>query len=87
MKTKMEKWLDALDGAFLKMDGFDDCIVGICQKFGQEDVLIYDREKVVKRLQSKGYGMTPEEAEEFFEYNQTGAYVGPKTPAFLIKKY
>jgi hypothetical protein len=29
--------------------------------------------------------MTSEEAEEYFEFNVQGAYVGENTPAFLIK--
>jgi hypothetical protein len=30
-------------------------------------------------------GMTWEEAEEYFEFNQMGAWVGDSTPCFLIK--
>jgi len=29
-------------------------------------------------------GMTYEEAVEYFEYNQMGAWVGERTPCFLI---
>lgn len=28
-------------------------------------------------------GMTQEEAEEFFEYNQIGAWMGDRTPVFV----
>lgn len=65
----------------LKMDGYDDCIIGICERFGMEAVLAYDREKVLAKLQSDG--MTREDAEEFFQYNQIGAWMGEKTPVFV----
>ena len=65
----------------LKMDGFDDCIVGICERFGMQTVLAYDREKVLAKLM--GDGMTKEEAEEFFEYNQIVAWMGELTPVFV----
>ena len=65
----------------LKMDGFDDCIVGICERFGMDAVLAYDREKVLAKLMTDG--MTRDEAEEFFEYNQIGAWMGDKTPVFV----
>ena len=28
--------------------------------------------------------MSEDEAEEFFEFNVVGAYVGPQTPAFIV---
>lgn len=65
----------------LKMDGFDDCVVGICERFGMEAVLAYDRDKVIEKLVTDG--MTQEEAEEFFEYNQIGAWMGDRTPVFV----
>jgi hypothetical protein len=65
----------------LKMDGFDDCIVGICERFGMEAVLAYDRDKVIAKLIADG--MTADEAEEFFQYNQIGAWMGKKTPVFV----
>ena len=65
----------------VKMTGFDDCIEGICVRFGQEPIIIYDLEKVLKKLMADG--MTREEAEEFWGFNQVGAWWGPTTPAFL----
>jgi len=62
------------------MDGYNDCIIGICRRFGMEDVVLYDQGKVIENLMSDG--MTHEEAHEFFEFNQIGAWVGDNTPAF-----
>lgn len=70
----------------LKMDGYDDCIVGIVERFGQDSYFIYDKELVLAKLQ-KDSNMSYEEALEYYEYNQLGAYVGERTPAFLIRDY
>jgi hypothetical protein len=65
----------------LLMDGFDDCIAGIGTRFGSESFVIYDYSKVIAQLESQG--MTYEEAVEYHEFNQLGAYVGDHTPAFI----
>lgn len=65
----------------LYMDGYDDCIVGIVERFGQEPIVCYDKNKVLSKLQNDG--MTAEEAEEFFYFNQTGSWMGDSTPCFL----
>ncbi len=67
----------------LKMDGYDDCILGVCRRIGQELIVAYDYEKLIERHMQDG--MSQEEAEEFIEYNQAGAYVGEKTPCFIEK--
>ena len=69
----------------LLMDGFDDCILGILERFGiDQPIVVYDREKVIAKLIDRD-GMTHEEALDFYYFNQLGAWVGEKTPAFLIK--
>ena len=65
----------------LKMDGYDNCIVGVITRYGQTPILAYDRSKVISSLESDG--MSNEEAEEYFQFNQIGAWVGDETPAFL----
>tara|TARA_R100001163_G_scaffold43706_1_gene32978 strand:- start:195 stop:404 length:210 start_codon:yes stop_codon:yes gene_type:complete len=67
------------------MTGFDDCVVGLLERFGVDvPVVVYDREKVIQKLMDNGIE-TYEEAEEFYHYNQLGAWVGDGTPAFLIR--
>lgn len=66
----------------LLADGFDDCALGMMTRFGQDPVVIYDRDKVIKKLVKRDK-MTYDEAEEFFEYNIIGAWVGEGTPAYL----
>ena len=69
----------------LLMDGFDDCILGILERFGiDQPIVVYDREKVIAKLIDRD-GMTHEEALDFYYFNQLGGWHGEKTPAFLIK--
>jgi hypothetical protein len=63
------------------MDGYDDCIVGVVERFGQDPIVCYDKEKVLLQLEKEG--MNREEAEEWFYVNQIGAWVGDSTPCFL----
>ena len=65
----------------LVMDGYDDCIVGVVERFGQPPIVCYDRDKVIKAHMKDG--MDYEEAEEFFEFNQIGAWIGESTPCFI----
>lgn len=65
----------------LVMDGYDDCILGLGRRFDQTFV-VYDQKKVIAKLMTEG--MTEEEALEFHDYNQVGAYMGEGTPAFLL---
>jgi hypothetical protein len=46
-----------------------------------EPVVAYDYDKVIKILMVDG--CTYEEAVEYHEFNQIGAWVGGKTPAFV----
>jgi len=65
----------------VKMAGYDDCVEGVCIRFGQEPIIIYSYEMIIAKLEKD---MTPEEAVEFFECNQFGAWVGDRTPCFLV---
>ncbi len=68
----------------LKMDGFDDCVVGVINRFGAEPILCYDQTKVINTLMRRD-GMERDEAEEFFAFNQIGAWMGELTPCFLTR--
>lgn len=65
----------------MTIDGYDDCIIGVASRFGMSDCVAYDRNKIIKKLEQDG--MSLEEAEEFFEYNILGAWVGETTPIFI----
>ena len=64
------------------MVGFDDCIVGIVEQFGRPPIVCYDRNKVIQKM-AEEQDSSFEDAEEFFLFNQLGAYVGESTPCFI----
>ena len=78
----MIEWVRENYPEVLLMDGYDDCIVGVTIRFGAEPIVCYAVEAVLARL--RGSGMTHDEAVEWFEFNQIGAWVGEKTPCFLV---
>jgi hypothetical protein len=62
-------------------DGFDEAFVGIGQQYNRY-FAIYDRDACIKILMERD-GMDEYEAEEYFEFNVTGAWVGHGTPIFV----
>lgn len=64
------------------MDGFDDCIIGICERIGQEPIVTYDKDAIIAKMVTED-DMTEEDALEFFYFNQIGAWVGDTTPCFV----
>lgn len=78
---KILEWIDETFEIIVYPDGFEDCIVGVAEKFGGPPVAVLDLEKILSKLR-KG-GMRNEEALEYFEYNILGAYVGDQTPVYM----
>jgi hypothetical protein len=81
MRTLKEKIIDILGEGknFLLADGFDDAFVGIGRQFGRP-IAVYNRSKCIDILTEN---MSHEEAEEYFQFNVEGAWVGENTPIFL----
>ena len=67
------------EGAIL-LDGFDDCIVGITEEFGNEPRVLYSRDKIITKLMED---MSEEESYEYYYYNIVGDYFGERNPIFL----
>lgn len=67
----------------LKLDGFDDCYLGVGESYAENPALIYDYEKIIEQL--KQDGMSDEEAQEYYDFNILGSYVGEKMPIFLSR--
>lgn len=70
--------LEELNPEAIMYEGFDDALVGILARCGTEPLALYDRERCIQILMSKG--LTPEDAEDYFCYNVEGCYAGPHTP-------
>jgi hypothetical protein len=65
----------------LLADGFEDALIGICYRAGQPPIAAYSRRKCIELLVEQG--LTGEDAEEHFEFNVVGAWVGEGTPVFI----
>jgi len=63
-----------------------DAIIGVVNRFGQDPLVLLDRERCIRILMgdmtNTDDNMTREEAEEYFEYNTIGAWMGKGTPCF-----
>lgn len=67
----------------LRMDGFDDCIIGVAERCSKQPLLVYDREKIVESLMKDG--ITYEEAQEHIDFNMAGAWMGEGTPLIMTR--
>ena len=82
LKEKIDEWCDENypGESILLATGFDEAFMGVGVQFNTP-IALYDRTKCIEILMEDG--MTPEEAEEYFQFNVQGAYVGEDTPAFV----
>lgn len=72
------------DPDLLCADGFDAAVLGVAERCGSKPVVVYDRAQCIQILMDRD-GLSQEDAEECFEFNTAGAYVGEQTPWFLVK--
>ena len=61
----------------------DNAILGYYQRCGEDPVVVYDYDLLVKHFVKQG--MSDDEAEEWVNFNILGAWVGPGTPAILFR--
>lgn len=80
-RAEVDAWADASELELICADGFDDAILGIGQRFNDHFV-VYDVATVIETLMTRD-GMTEEDAQEFYDVNIVGAWVGDGTPCFL----
>ena len=59
---------------------FEPAILGIAHRFGMQPIVTYDYRKVIDIFAED---MSHEEAQEYFDYNVIGAWVGEGTPIFI----
>ena len=68
---------------FLLADGLEGAFVGVAYGKLRKPVACYDRQKCIAILMTRD-GMTEDEAEEFFQFNVEDAWVGDRTPMFVV---
>jgi len=78
----VEDALAANEACLLEPRGeYDDCVIGIGYRFSAGPLAVYSIPKILKVMQ--GWGMDDQEAQEFFEYNTIGCWMGDGTPIFV----
>jgi hypothetical protein len=82
MKEEFLDIITEINPNALMADGFDDAILGITNRCGDDSLIAYDYDKCVKILQKE---MSYEDAVEYMEFNIVGSYVGEGTPIFIKK--
>ena len=82
MKESVLDILSEINPQALKADGFDDAILGMSIRGGDDNLIAYDYDKCVKILQKE---MSYEDAVEYLEFNVVNSYVGEGTPIFIKK--
>jgi hypothetical protein len=75
-----EEWGQAF--LFMSEPDYDEAIIGVVEKAGGESVIAYDTQIILSILERS---MPIEDAQEFFEYNILGAYMGDKTPVYITR--
>ena len=68
---------------FLSEPEYDEAIIGVAHRIGQEDVIAYDYNKVCEIVQKNMNNADIMEVMEYVEFNIMGAYVGERTPIFV----
>jgi hypothetical protein len=66
----------------LLADGFELAILGHVEQNNGSQVACYNRAACIEILVTRD-GMSHDEAEEYFQYNVEGAYMGEDTPIYL----
>lgn len=74
------------DEEFLKADGLDDAIIGVCEDFNAPIRLVYSVKKCLEIMMEQNE-YDSEEALDDFMYNVAGGYVGEKTPVWCYDMF
>ena len=83
----VQEWLEEheeeLEDSFLlePRDVYDQAILGIMRRCGQQPLIVYDRELIIEVLEANGSSYL--EAVEWLEYNIEGCWVGACTPGIV----
>lgn len=66
----------------LVCDGFDEAIIGMAERINLGQVVAYDTNIIIETLMNRD-GMSYEEAQEYFDFNILGAWMGEYTPIYI----
>ena len=80
---KLREHLREIDPDIVIYDNLNGAIVGMCARFGQPPILLYDLDVCIDILAEEADSY--EAAVEHFEYNTLGTWAGDHTPAFISR--
>jgi hypothetical protein len=81
-RKEIDEMLTERGLTLLLMDNFDEAFIGFSQRINEPELAVYDYELMVATLVNRD-DMSPEEAEEYIEFNCIGAWVGEQTPIIV----
>lgn len=75
---------DDSEDQLVSLTGYEHCIIGTVEQFGRPDIICYDKDLILAKHMADG--MTLDDAEDYFLYNDCGGYLGDRTPCFLTRE-
>ena len=81
--SELQEWVAEYNEQAMLADGLEAAFIGVASHYGKDPVAVYDTEKCVGIFMDRD-GMDYEGAQEFFDFNVQGAYVGEHTPVFVV---
>lgn len=75
----------AADQSMLIVDNFDDAIIGLASRCGQQTVVAYSVNKILDILMDQEK-LSYEEALDHFSFNIEGQWIGEMTPIFVHQR-
>ena len=80
----IERLVAETDGQAVLYPNYEEALIGICRRFNQPSVALYDYKKCIEILMrdAENEEEAYERAVEWFEFNTAGCWVGEYTPAF-----
>ena len=69
----------------LRIDGLEDAFLGVAYRHGTDGpIAVYDRELCIIAIMRDG--LSRDGAEDWFQFNVEGAWIGEHTPIFLERQ-
>lgn len=85
MNTELIKqiicWIHENYESVVLANGYETAFLGVSQTHDGYQRAVYDIDKCIETLINQG--MSFEDAQEYFEYNTLGSYIGEETPIFI----
>jgi hypothetical protein len=85
-RERIREFIGDGEALLLEPEMFDDAILGVAERCGQPTIVAYSRNRCIEILESE-YEMDRDEANEYFEFNIAGSWVGEGTPVFIDERY